>query len=115
MSKYVDKFNISGDDILVRDAETSEIAKNHRDYIKFKNKKIITIGDSYDLNSSSGVPWKGWGTALKEAHPEIIIYNYPIGGAGFVTYSPDNKTFINGLYQAYNDVTDRDSITDVLS
>ena len=112
--KYVESFNIMGLPVQVRDKEASEIANNNRDYIEFKNKKIITIGDSYDLNSASGVSWKGWGTALKEAHPEITIYDYPIGGAGFVTYSPDNKTFINGLYQAYNDVTDRDSITDIV-
>lgn len=82
------------------------------------NPSYIFIGDSYSegYTPDSATPNESWSTkvcdVLEIAAEDRHIYDD--AGAGFLSYGPNEKTFSDLLDDAYDDITDRSSITDIV-
>lgn len=78
-------------------------------------KRYIFIGDSYNTTDTpeGGVPIVPWGSLV----PNYIgissnqYYNYGLSGAG---WARENKTFQSMLESHYNEITNKDTITDII-
>lgn len=77
-------------------------------------RKIICIGDSYNVNVPNA--WTSWGDQLTAISANTMtVYNYGYGGAGFAYRSTENgKIFEDGLTDALTAISDPNTITDII-
>lgn len=92
----------------------SDIADIETRLNSLDNKRVVIIGDSYSIGTTSGGTVTGWSTRFKNisglASEDCYIFDE--GGSGFIG-NITNK-FIDLLNNNYSQVTSRDTITDVL-
>lgn len=75
-------------------------------------RKYILISDSYGNGVPLGESY-GWLSRVKNIlglTEGVNVWSYGLNGAGFVA---EGITFLSALLQAINDITDKDSITDI--
>jgi hypothetical protein len=89
------------------------IEEAHRIANQIKNKVVVCVGDSYNLDTEW---WEGWGAKLGEllAEPDVTVYSYSAPGGGFVA-AAETYSFLTALQNhAYGDeVIDKTKVTDI--
>ena len=117
MTQYVDKFEMTSGNYLLKDSEGRELIKQNKQeldatvtridkelqdfmtkvdekFSKLKDRKFILMTDSYGVDESVG--GSSFSTLLESMIPKsIYAYNWSVGGAGFGWPYDKSEAFIN--------------------
>lgn len=97
----------------------SQIAQMQKEIDIMKNRRIITIGDSYNTTDATGagdnvVPWAPKLANFFGLTQDTDWFNSGYSGAGFVNLHDSGHAFIDQLEALEPLITDKDSITDII-